>query len=221
MRRLLLGSALVLASLAISSPASASAITIDFESFGVIDAIDVPPAVGTLSNVGGSGVDVTFVDAIVVSSGAVGGALNEFDFPPSSGSNVAVADSLLDITFSALVYNVSAEFNYFLTQGTFLTFAAYDSSNALISSTTSAFSANGAVSGEIGSSPKELLSLLLPQGFSTLRISGDGQFTIDDLTFDPQAPGQTAPVPEPGTLLLVGGGAAALIRKRRQAKLQA
>lgn len=220
MRRLLLGSALVLASLAISSPASASAITIDFESFGFIDGVDVPPPVGTLSNVGNSGVDVTFVDAVVLTSGPAG-ALNEFDFPASSASNVAAADSLLDITFSALVYNVSAEFNYFLQQGTFLTFAAYDASDVLISSTPSDFSNNTGTFGELGSAPKELLSLFLPQGFSKLRISGNGSFTIDDLTFDPQAPDQTAPVPEPGTLLLVGGGAAALIRKRRQAKLQA
>ncbi len=146
-------------------------------------------------------------NAIIYSAGI---SLNEFEFPPRSGKNVASdAGGPVTVLFDAPLLTVSV----YLTYLTPLTFQAFDSSNALLATANSAFSSNLALSGDAGSSPNELLSIVAA-GIRKIVITGDsngGSFTLDDLTYTPAPTG----VPEPATAL-AGMTAMALITWRRK-----
>jgi hypothetical protein len=185
----------VLVSVLVASPSRlfAAPIVIDFE--GLDD----------LTSVGSLIPGVTFSNATVLTAGL---SLNEFDFPPRSGSNVVFDDGgAMRLDFAAPVLGFSAYFTY----AAFVTVQAFDSSNLLLGAVSSAFFTNTALSGDVGSSPNELLSLSF-DGISSLIITGDpggGSFILDDVSYE-----ESASVPEPSTLLLLGTGLAVAVRNR-------
>jgi len=154
--------------------------------------------------------NLLFVNAAIATAGV---SLNEFEFPPHSGTNVVFdAGGPISISFLVPVTNVGGFFTY----GTQLTITAFDASNNVLATLTSAFNNNQALSGDVGSHPNEFLSFSMVSGISRITISGDpggGSFTLDDLTFD-----TAAPVPEPASLsLLLGGiGSFCIARRRRR-----
>jgi hypothetical protein len=192
----------VLVSVLVASPSrlSAAPIVIDFE--GLDD----------LTSVGSLIPGVTFSNATVLTAGL---SLNEFEFPPRSGSNVVLDDGgAMRLDFATPVLGFSGYFTYL----TSLTVQAFDSSDLLLGAVSSAFITNTALSGDVGSSPSELLSLSF-DGISSLIITGDplgGSFTLDDVSYE-----ESASVPEPSMLLLLGTGLAVAVRnrlKRRRAR---
>ena len=147
---------------------------------------------------------LTFSNALILTAGI---SLDEFEFPPHSGVNV-VSDNggPLSIMFATPITSFSAFFTY----SEPLTIDAFNSSNVLIGSVSSAFSNNEALSGDSGSNPNEWLSLLLTTNISEITIAGDlngSSFAMDDVTF--QAGNTT--VPEPSTLSLFCAGLIVLI----------
>lgn len=139
---------------------------------------------------------LTFSNAIILTSGS---SLNEFEFPPHSGSNV-VSDNggPIAITFLAPIISFTGYFTYQVP----LTIAAYDSSSHDVANASSTFSSNLALSGVSGSQPNEFLSVQFASGISKLILTGDplgGSFVGDDFSTTTNA----APVPEPGTLILL------------------
>lgn len=133
---------------------------------------------------------VHFTEAISLTAGF---SLNEFDFPPSSGV-MAIGDDWgpMEITFDEDAENIFANFTYAVG----LTLSAYDVNDALLGTVSSLFSDN------YGST--EVISL----GLSNVRrlvIEGDqsgNSFIMDDFNFELNS----APVPEPSTILLFGIG---------------
>jgi hypothetical protein len=152
---------------------------------------------------------ILFSNAIVLTAGA---SLNEFEFPPNSGANVVFDNGgPVSITFGSPVSGVSGFFTY-VTQ---LTITAYDSSDNIIGTLTSAFNDNTALSGDPGSQFNEFLSFSVVSGISRITISGDpagGSFTLDDLTFTQSA----SEVPEPGSILLILTGGSVLLGFRKR-----
>ena len=120
-----------------------------------------------------------FSNAIVLTKGIT---LNEFEFPPHGGSNVASDNGgPMSLSFSSGVNSFSAYFTY----GVPLTVQAFDSSNHLLTSATSAFSNNEAVSGVSGSRANELLQVTSTTSIFTVVITGSSQgasFVMDDVT---------------------------------------
>lgn len=161
---------------------------------------------------------LSFTNAFVLTSGAVGGLLNEFDFPPQSGVNV-VSDDLgpLEIGFTSLVFNLSGYFWY----NTALTLTAFDAAGGIIGSVSSALMSRFGSDDPLA--PAELLSFSSTVGISSITIAGDPgglSFTLDDFTYDTdEASGGGQPphsVPEPATLaLFLIGGAGFLATRRR------
>ena len=135
-----------------------------------------------------------FSDATVLSAFL---SLNEAEFPPHSGTNVVFDDGgPMLISFQSPAIDFSGYFTHLVP----LTLVAYNGTNT-VSSISSIFANNLALSGDPGSSPNELISLSDPAGFSSIVITGDpsgGSFTMDDVTVD-FAP---TTVPEPASLLL-------------------
>ncbi|MGH9664068.1 MAG: hypothetical protein ACRD9L_06575, partial [Bryobacteraceae bacterium] len=90
---------------------------------------------------------VTFSNAIILTTGI---SLNEFEFPPHSGANVASDNGgPMSLSFSTPIQSFSGYFTY----AEPLTIDAYGVANNLLTSVTSGFSNNEALSGAPGSSP--------------------------------------------------------------------
>lgn len=140
---------------------------------------------------------LTFTNATVLTAGV---SLNEIDFPPHGGSNVIIDNGgPMSIAFSTPQTSVGGYFTYSVA----LTFSAYDSSNLLLGSVTSAFSGNSV---STGNAPNEFLSLAFGD-ISKITILGDisgRSFVMDDLTFSAGSP--QASVPEPAAISFLGAG---------------
>jgi len=143
---------------------------------------------------------IHFSNAISLTAGY---SLNEIDYPPSSGL-VAIGDDQgpIEITFDQAMQNIFADFTY----GSQLTFSAYDASNTLLGSFMSSDFSN------LGSS--QLINIGY-SGVRSLIIAGNvnGEFIMDNLNFE------TAPVPEPTSLILISSGLLSLIGFKRKIKL--
>jgi len=152
---------------------------------------------------------LVFTDATVAQAGV---SLNQFEFPPRSGVNVVFDDGgPVSIAFATPESSVGGFFTYSVP----LTFSAFDATNDLLGTVSSAFAENLALSGDPGSSPNEFLNLAFAGGISRVTITGDpagASFTLDDLTF--------RAVPEPSTLLLLLAsslaGVASMSSRRRR-----
>jgi hypothetical protein len=152
---------------------------------------------------------VTFSGATVLTAGM---SLNELEFPPFSGVNV-VLDSGGPITgqFTIPVSNFGAHYTY----NSQLTLTVWDTSNALLGSLNSSYSANTALSGNPGSVPNEFLSMSFASGISRFEIVGNSSgssFVMDDFQFTPIVP---PTVPDASALLLGAMGMSALWASRR------
>lgn len=153
---------------------------------------------------------LTFTNATVLTAGV---SLNEFEFPPYSGDNVIFDDGgMMHIVFDASQSSVGGYFTYAAP----LMFTAFDSFNNSLGTTTSLYSSNMALSGDLGSFSNEFLSLSFAD-IKSITIAGDlfgASFTLDDLTFTAQQ------VPEPSTLALMLGSLVILgVSVRRQKKI--
>jgi hypothetical protein len=144
-----------------------------------------------------------FMNATTITSGI---SLNEFEFPPHSGTNVVFDDGgAMSVTFASPVTSFSGYFTHTVR----LTLSAYDSNNNLLLSTTSVFTNNLALSGDLGSHSNELIFLSFVNGISRITIVGDpsgNSFTMDDMTVS-----NSAAVPEPSAIILFLTGSAALL----------
>lgn len=146
---------------------------------------------------------LTFIGAQVASAGL---SLNEFELPPRSGANVAVdLGGSFRIDFASPVPSFSAYFTYFLP----LTLQAHDASNNLLSSVSTAFTSNAAISGDPGSQPNELLKVQAANIAYVTITGGDpagNSFAFDD----------ASAVPEPAavSLLLVGSALLRIVRRK-------
>lgn len=118
-----------------------------------------------------------FGNTIVLTAGIT---LDEFEFPPHAGSNVASDNGgPITVSFAAPVRGFRGYFTYSVR----LTLQALDSSNSPLTSATSAFSNNEALSGASGSQPGELLAVTSTTGIAKVVITGASlgtSFTMDD-----------------------------------------
>ena len=185
----------------IPSLVSAVPIIIDFEALADSEAV-------TTQFTG-----LTFANATALT---VAISLNEFEFPPRSGANVVLDDGgAISITFASLAQSFGAYFTY----SSAITVKAFDGAANLLTSATSGFSTNSALSGDAGSSPNEFLNVAI-NGIKRIVIEGDpngGSFVMDDVVYE-QASNGGGTTPEPGTILLFFAAiiAAALTKKERQ-----
>lgn len=144
---------------------------------------------------------LTFSNTTAITAGFT---LNEFELPPRSGVNVVFDDGgPITIAFDTPVMEVGGYFTYLVP----LTLTAFDVANNAVAMDASAFSSNLALSGDVGSSPNELLGVMnLVNNIAYVTIEGDslgGSFVLDDLAI-------TA-VPEPSTLILLVSGLIGLV----------
>jgi hypothetical protein len=207
----------VVAFLALPSRVTATTVTIDFEGLG-----DLDPVINQYSGQG-----VTFENAMALVSGnelvpfsgtnGCGtpiGSLIDSSTPAHSGCNVILDEGgPIRVVFAAPVSLFSAFFTY----STQLQFEAFDGASASLGTATSLFSEN--LGDGSGNPTNELVSLAFA-GIRSVVITGGANsesFTLDDLTFttaDTEPPVNT-PVPEPGTIVLVGLAGTRLLVKRR------
>jgi len=138
---------------------------------------------------------VLFSNAVALAAGI---SLNEFEFPPHSGSVVAAATAdPLEIDFTTPVDSFFAFFTY----SDALTLRVFDPSNNLLSTISSAFSNNEAISGDAGSSPNEELGMNAPSIGRITVTNGNQAITMDDLTFTQAT--TVAAFPEPSAFVLL------------------
>jgi murein DD-endopeptidase MepM/ murein hydrolase activator NlpD len=182
--------------LLIARSTTAAPVTIDFDTLSDSDIISTQYP------------GVTFSHTIALTAGI---SLNEFEFPPLSGATVASdLDGPIRVDFAQPVSDVSGHFTYAAP----LTARAFNASNVLLGSVSSLFSMNEGLSGDIGSTPNELLELAF-DNIAYVIFSGDplgGSFTLDNLSY---TPGTVATVPEPGTITFLLLGLLGLTRSRR------
>jgi hypothetical protein len=195
----LTGAFLLLLATAALSPLFAGTVLIDFEGF--------PDSTSLTTQYPG----LTFQNATILSSGAVGGLLNELEFPPHSGTNVAFDDGApISISFASPILSFSGFFTY----AEPLVLAAFDAGSSQVGSAVSAFSSNLALSGDPGSSPNEFLQVAFTGGISGVTIMGDPageSFVMDDATYTTAG----APVPEPASIVLLIVGSIAFVSVRK------
>jgi len=136
-------------------------------------------------------------------------SLNEFDFPPRSGITVLFDDGgPINIVFSPLVLSFSAYFTYIVP----LSLEAFDAADSSVALAQSLFSANDGFTGELGSSPNELLQVFHGGGLSRVVITGDvfgSSFTMDDVSVT------AVPEPSGSHLIIIAALAIALFRHRK------
>jgi hypothetical protein len=112
-------------------------------------------------------------------------------------------------------------FGGFVTYSTELTLSAFDASHTLLTSAVTDFGHNEALSGELGSSPNELLLISASQ-IAFITLAGDvegGSFVLDNLSYTTSAtqPPPSNEVPEPGTFLSLTVGTVVLgVRRLRR-----
>ena len=180
---------------AFAGPARADAI-LDFEGFGSQEELT--------TQLGG----FIFSNAMVLTAGE---SLNEIDFPPHSGANVIFDfGGAMRIDFTAPQDVFSGYFNYVAP----LILSAFDAGGNLLGSVTSALAFN-LFDPTLGAGGNELLTLAFAN-MAYVTIAGaatGGSFTLDDVSTVSAA--NVEPVPEPGTLALVGIGSLAMIRALR------
>lgn len=168
-------------------PGIAQAISIDFESLSDFESVTTQFA------------GLTFTHTLALTAGV---SLNELEFPPTSGINIVSDDNgPIIIDFSTPQSTISGFFTY----TALLTLTAFDLTNTIVAMKTSSFASNLALSGDLGSSPNEFLSVTFFNGISRVVIAGDpagGSFALDDLT--------VTSVPEPSTLIYLVSGFAIL-----------
>lgn len=213
MRRILFV-ALPLFVFAFASRAGATPITIDFES---LNDGDNPTTI--LNATFSAGTILRAFDAPTDP-----GSLNSVDFPPNSSYNVLSNLTSLDpqtsaytpitITFTNPVYSVLGFFTFY--DG--VTFKAFDSGNNELA--TAPGTGDNTSTGATPNPNVQLsLSSATPISYVTIDAAANtalNAIIVDDLTYDTANPNDTqpAPVPEPGSLLLLLTGGAALARKR-------
>ena len=183
---------LVLLVLLVAVPAIPAPVVLDFESLS------------DLESVTNQFPGLTFTETIALEAGI---SLNEFEFPPVSG-NLVVSDDFgpIEIFFGTPVISFGGFFTYLVP----LTLFAFDGTDTLVATEFSLFSTNLALSGDVGSSPNEFLSVFHGAGISRVLIEGDpfgASFTLDDATYEV--------IPEPGSLWLFAGGLFAFVCGRR------
>jgi hypothetical protein len=180
--------------LVVAAPLSLNAgtIVIDFEGF--------PDSTPITTQFPG----LTFSNTTVITAGI---SLNEFEFPPYSGTNVAFDDGgPISVSFTTQLLSFGGYFTY----AEPLTLEGFDAGNNQVASAVSLFSNNEALSGDVGSSPNEFLSIVFAGGISSVTITGDPQgssFVLDNATV-------TSAVPEPASTFLVLAAAATLFGVR-------
>lgn len=164
---------------------SGAPITLDFENLSD----------GTFLTTQYSGLTVS--NAIILTSSI---SLNEFEFPPHSGTNV-LGDSTgpITINFTSPISTFAAFFTYSVP----LNLKAFSSSHSLLAMAVSSFSSNLTLSGDLGSSPNELLQVMAP-GITNIVITGAPQgssLALDDASFT-SGPGTVIPEPATGHVLV-------------------
>lgn len=181
------------ASIFLSWAGIAQAYAIDFESLG-----DGDP-------VGLSYPGIDFSNVTVIRAGL---SLNDFEFPPRSGEAVAFDDGgVMLLSFAAPI----EFFEGFVTYTESLLITAFNSSNAVVATSTTLFANNLALSGDSGSKVNEVLRLS-GDGIRRIEIAGNPggtSFVLDDVSFR-----LASPVPEPTSLILCGAGLAAVVLLR-------
>ena len=173
----------------VMAPAAANAATIIIN-FDLYAESDTPGEQG-----------VTFTNATVLTSGSIGGSLNEIDFPPVSDFNVAVDDGgQMILDFSTPIVSFAGFFTY----NTQLTLTAFNGVNVVDTTPSGVVPNLGA---------NEQLSVAAAGGITRIVILGNtlgGSFAVDDIT----AETRVRVAPEPASMWLLGLGAAALVRRR-------
>jgi hypothetical protein len=153
---------------------------------------------------------------------------NTFDFPslPTGptvvfGVNDAFEPGPISIAFDSLVYSLSGFFTYAST----LTISAFSDLDVMVAQSVAGSSCNlaetcNAALGSIGD-PNELLGLSWADGIRRIEIASalPEFFTFDDFTYDTDPASGGTPVPEPATLtLMLAGGTALALRRKRAVK---